>query len=150
MPRVYELPTHLEVEDQLIAGLTARQLVRLAIGASLAYGVWDQVAWLPQEVRLSLAGVLMILGIVFALVRPHHRELDSWLLAAIMFVLLPRRSTWRPGAVQELRARHSNAQWADIELAAGWIANSYDESLNQAKGPDASAEGQVPRPGSVR
>jgi hypothetical protein len=70
MPRVYELPTHLEVEDQLIAGLTVRQLVRLAIGASLAYGVWDQVAWLPQEVRLSLAGVLMILGIVFALVRP--------------------------------------------------------------------------------
>ncbi len=43
MPRVYELPTHLGVEDQLVAGLTARQLLRLVIGASLAYGVWDQV-----------------------------------------------------------------------------------------------------------
>jgi hypothetical protein len=32
MPRVYELPTHLQVEDQLIAGLTARQLVRLMMG----------------------------------------------------------------------------------------------------------------------
>ena len=29
MPRVYELPTHLQVEDQLIAGLTARELSRL-------------------------------------------------------------------------------------------------------------------------
>ena len=33
MPRIYELPTHLQVEDVLIAGLTARQLVRLMIGA---------------------------------------------------------------------------------------------------------------------
>ena len=49
MPRVYELPTHLQVEDQLIAGLTARQLLRLVIGGSLAYGVWDQAAWLPNE-----------------------------------------------------------------------------------------------------
>ena len=36
MPRVYELPTHLQVEDALIAGLTARQLVRLLLGPSLA------------------------------------------------------------------------------------------------------------------
>ena len=32
MTRVYELPTHLQVEDQLIAGLTVRQLLRLMIG----------------------------------------------------------------------------------------------------------------------
>ena len=52
MPRVYELPTHLQVEDQLVAGLTARQLLRLMLGASLAYSVWDQADWLPDEVRL--------------------------------------------------------------------------------------------------
>jgi hypothetical protein len=34
MPRVYELPTHLDVEDTLIFGLSARQLVRLAVGAT--------------------------------------------------------------------------------------------------------------------
>jgi len=66
MPRVYELPTHLGVEDQLIAGLTARQLLRLVIGASLAYGVWDQVPWLPEEVRLAVAIVLAIIGVLFA------------------------------------------------------------------------------------
>ena len=31
MPRVYELPTHLQVEDTLIAGLTARRFLRLII-----------------------------------------------------------------------------------------------------------------------
>ena len=35
MTRVYELPTHLQVEDQLIAGLTARQSLQLGIGLSL-------------------------------------------------------------------------------------------------------------------
>jgi hypothetical protein len=62
MPRIYELPTHLQVEDVLIAGLTVRQLVRLMIGSSLSYGVWDQAVWLPQEVRLALAAVLACAG----------------------------------------------------------------------------------------
>ena len=73
MPRVYELPTHLQVEDTLIAGLTARQLVRLMLGASLAYGLWDQATWLPDEVRLTLAIVLAILGALVALVQPAGR-----------------------------------------------------------------------------
>ena len=67
MPRVYELPTHLQVEDVLIAGLTARQLVRLMIGASLAYGVWDQAGWQAQDVRLAVAVVLAVIGVLFAL-----------------------------------------------------------------------------------
>jgi hypothetical protein len=44
MPRVYELPTHLDVQDTLLFGLTARQLVRLAVGASVAYAIWNQTA----------------------------------------------------------------------------------------------------------
>ena len=60
MPRVYELPTHLQVEDVFIAGLTARQLVRLMVGASLAYGLWDQTATLPMFVRLSGTAVLAV------------------------------------------------------------------------------------------
>jgi hypothetical protein len=70
MPRVYELPTHLQVEDTLILGLTARELVRLMLGASLAYGLWDQAVWLPDEARLSMAIVLAILGVLVALVQP--------------------------------------------------------------------------------
>ena len=46
MPRVYELPTHLQVEDVPLVGLTARQLLRLMVGASLAYGFWDQAGGL--------------------------------------------------------------------------------------------------------
>ncbi len=121
MPRVYELPTHLQVEDQLIAGLTARQLIRLMVGASLAYGAWDQATWLAQDVRAVVALLLAAVGAVFALIEPSHRPLDQWLLAGLLFILLPRRLAWQPG-VAPLRTRsHQQAAWAELELDPAWL-----------------------------
>jgi PrgI family protein len=95
MPRVYELPTHLQVEDVLIAGLTARQLVRLMVGASLTYGLWDQTAAIPMLVRLSATVVLAVAGLLLALIRPAGRPLDQWLLAALLFAVSPHKQLWR-------------------------------------------------------
>src|SRR5438270_13339479 len=94
MPRVYELPSHLQVEDVLIAGLTARQLVRLMVGASLAYGLWDQTAALPMLVRLSATVVLALAGLLLALIRPAGRPLDQWLVAALLFAASPHKQLW--------------------------------------------------------
>src|SRR5687767_14904880 len=94
MPRVYELPTHLQVEDALLLGLTPRQLVRLAVGASLAYGAWAQAAGLSTGLRVTLTVVLALLGLLLALVRPGGRPLDQWLLAALFFAVQPRRRQW--------------------------------------------------------
>jgi len=93
MPRVHELPTHLQVEDVLLAGLTARQLLRLMIGASLAYGLWDQATSLPIPIRAVLAAVLAAAGLLLALFQPGGRPLDQWVLAALLFAFLPRRLT---------------------------------------------------------
>jgi PrgI family protein len=135
MPRVYELPTHLQVEDQLIAGLTARQLVRLMIGASVAYGVWDQAPWLSQEVRLALAAVLAATGVVFALLQPRGRALDSWLLTAVLFVVLPRQLVWRPGTAQQHKPRPDQAGWAELELHPEWVEPEPDCQLVVSESP---------------
>jgi len=137
MPRVYELPTHLEVEDQLIAGLTARQLLRLAIGASLAYGMWDQLPWLPDEVRLSLAGVLAIGGVLFALLQPFGRSLDQWLLAGVLFLASPRRLVWRPGARIPRKPTGDRDDWAELELHPDWmgVAFSADREESVSRSP---------------
>jgi hypothetical protein len=113
MPRIYELPTHLQVEDVLIAGLTARQLVRLMIGASLSYGVWDQAGWLPHEVRLGVAVVIAVAGLLFALLQPGDRPLDQWLLAGVLYVALPRRLVWRPGTTQLRQPARQQSGWAE-------------------------------------
>ena len=131
MPRLYELPTHLEVEDQLIAGLTARQLLRLMIGGALAYGLWDQVPWLPQDVRLSVAGVLAVTGVVFAVVQPSHRPLDQWLLAAVQFWILPRRLVWRPRADSPRNPAREQDDWAELELDPDWLATGSDDALRR-------------------
>src|SRR4030081_3974452 len=100
MSRIYELPTHLQVEDVLIAGLTARQLVRLMVGASLAYGLWDQTATLPMFVRFSATGVLALAGLLLALIRPAGRPLDQWLIAALLYAVSPHKQLWRRTAAE--------------------------------------------------
>ena len=140
MPRVYELPTHLQVEDQLIAGLTARQLLRLVIGASLAYGVWDQVPWLPQQARLALAGGLAATGVIFALLQPRGRPLDAWLLAAALFVVLPRQLVWRPGANPQRKPQPDQAGWAELELDPEWVEPQPDRQLALSDSPAGRAQ----------
>jgi hypothetical protein len=121
MPRLYELPTHLQVEDQLIAGLTARQLLRLLLGAVLAFGVWDQVHWLPDGVRLALTVVLSVSGVLFAVVRPAGCSLDHWLIAGVLFVVLPRRLGWHPGTAPRRRTSREQVDWAELELHPDWL-----------------------------
>jgi len=133
MTRVYELPTHLQVEDRLIAGLTVRQLLRLAIGASLAYGVWDQAGWLAQDVRLGLAAVLAAIGVLFALVQPGGRPLDQWLSAGILFVVLPRRLVWRPGVALLRQPPREQPGWAELELHSEWLGTEPDRRLAPAR-----------------
>jgi hypothetical protein len=135
MPRIYELPTHLQVEDVLIAGLTARQLVRLMIGSSVSYGVWDQAVWLPPEIRLPLAVVLAVIGILFALLQPAGRPLDQWLLAGVVFIALPRRLVWRPGSTQLRQPLEQQSGWAELALHPGWVGPDEQE-VDSESGPE--------------
>jgi PrgI family protein len=128
MPRIYELPTHLQVEDVLIAGLTARQLVRLMIGASLSYGVWDQAGWLPHEVRLGVAVVIAIAGLLIALLQPGGRPLDQWLLAGVLYVALPHRLVWRPGTTQLRQPARQQSGWAELTLHPDWVDTGKPET----------------------
>jgi PrgI family protein len=122
MPRVYELPTHLQVEDTLIVGLTARQLLRLLVGASLAYALWDQTITLPTLPRLGLSVGLALFGLLLALVQPGGRPLDQWLLAAALFLLLPRRRVWRRTPPdRRIDPQHDDHEWAELALQPDWV-----------------------------
>jgi len=81
--RTHEVPNHLNVEDTLFLGLTARQVATFMAFASPAYGIWDQLTVAPTPVRGALAGLLLLVGIGFALVQPGHRPLDEWVFAIL-------------------------------------------------------------------
>jgi hypothetical protein len=119
--RTHEVPNHLNVEDTLFLGLTARQVATFMAFASPAYGLWDQLTVAPLAVRGTLAGLLLLAGILFTILEPGNRPLDEWLFAVLAYVVTPRRLRWyrpEPDPVEWRLAGQSG--WADLTPSLGW------------------------------
>ena len=121
----HEIPTHLEVEDKLLLGLTARQFLYLVVGCSLAYGVWQQPA-LADGVRAGLAIASGLCAAVVALVRPLGRPLEEWVVAGVFYAASPRQSTWRPREPLLTDWRLPSGGWQELapELELAWAEDS--------------------------
>jgi hypothetical protein len=137
------LPTHLHVEDRLIAGLTVRQTLMLSAGVSLSYSLWQQLAGLQlgiqallaqvagQQashvvtvatllsviVRVALAALPAGAFVLLALARPADRPLEEWLLIALRYATLPKTLVWRSDSVdsRELPCADDRSFSEDLE-----------------------------------
>jgi PrgI family protein len=116
----HEVPTHLNVEDKILLGLTARQFLYLLVGSSTTYLVWDQSTSFGQLPRLVLAGVLVLITLVFALLRPAGRAPEEWLTAALAFAAAPKRATWRPRTPAASDWRLADASWHELAPSLAW------------------------------
>ncbi|HLZ27860.1 MAG TPA: PrgI family protein [Chloroflexota bacterium] len=121
--RHHEVPTHLNVEDRVIFGLTARQFLYVLVGSSASYALWDQPLWLGDALRL--ASVVLTLGttLAFALVRPADRALEEWLVAALVYAASPRRATWQPAEPSAADWRPKGARWQELAPSLAWAAD---------------------------
>ena len=137
MPIVYEVPTHLNVNDTILFGLSTHQLVRLAAAGSLAYGVWDQANVLPPELRFLVAGLLAATGLACGLLQPGGRPLDRWALAALLYLLTPRRLAWRRVELPARGAALDGSGWAELWPEVTWAEGSItsDEPLETERLP---------------
>jgi hypothetical protein len=95
---VHEVPTHLDVQDRALLGLTVRQLLVLASAAACGFWLWSQSGAVPPSVRVGLAAACVAAGLGLALVRPGGRGLGAWGLTTLRYAALPRRCVWRPTA----------------------------------------------------
>jgi hypothetical protein len=120
MRRVHTIPTHLGVEDRLLLGVTARQLVRLLASASIAYSVWDQLSWLPAAPRAALVTLVVAAGAALALVQPDGRPLAEWLFVAAAYTLTPKRRAWRPTSDTRSLHRQDPSTWAELIPDPEW------------------------------
>jgi hypothetical protein len=117
----HEVPNHLNVEDTLFLGLSARQVATFMAFASPAYGVWDQLTVVPLAARGALAGLLFLAGILFTILQPGNRPLDEWMFAVLAYAVTPRRLRWyrpEPDAAEWRLAGQSG--WADLTPSLGW------------------------------
>src|SRR5260370_35018965 len=97
MPKHHEVPTHLNVEDKVVFGLSVRQFLQMLVGSSASYTLWEQTAMLPDPLRVALGTLSACSTIVFALLRPAGRPLEEWLAAALWSAATPRGPARRPG-----------------------------------------------------
>lgn len=116
----HEIPTHLDVEDKVVFGLTVRQLLYLMVGFSLGYGLWDQPSVLPETVRLGLAGACVLAAALFALVRPLGRPLEQWLVAGVCFLAIPRQAVWGAADVDAADWRPAAGDWQEVAPSLAW------------------------------
>lgn len=118
--RRHEIPTHLNVEDKALLGLTMRQLTYLMVGAADAYSLWNQPAGVPLGLRLSLVAACLVASVALALVRPHGRGLDEWAFILLHYAARPRASVWRPKEPDVAGPRPGSGRWAELAPRLSW------------------------------
>jgi hypothetical protein len=116
----HEVPTHLNVEDKLLFGLTARQFLYLLVGGSAGYTFWEQSGTFSDPLRAAVVCVCACAAIAFAFIRPTGRSLEEWVVAAIIYVGAPRRSTWQPREPDAADWRPSALGWRELTPSLTW------------------------------
>jgi hypothetical protein len=135
--RTHEVPNHLNVQDTLFLGLSARQVATLMAFTSTAYGMWDQLSILPLVVRGSVAGLVFLAGLAFTLIQPAGRPLDEWAFAIFAYLVTPNRLRWcRPELDPRDWYLDATSGWAELEPNLVWGARtcSTDAALEDTDG----------------
>jgi hypothetical protein len=121
----HEVPTHLNVEDKVLFGLTVRQFLYLLVGSSASYALWDQSAGLGDAWRAAGVVLCTSVTLAFALVRPAGRALEEWLAAALLFAASPRRATWCPCEPLLSDWRPASADWQELAPSPVWADEGW-------------------------
>ena len=120
MIKHHEVPTHLNVEDKVVFGLSVRQFLYMLVGSSASYTLWEQSATLGDPARVVLVAVSVCLTLAFALLRPSGRLLEEWLVAALLYSSSPRHCTWQPREPEPGDWRLAGAHWQELAPSISW------------------------------
>ena len=94
------VPADIDREDQLIAGLTARQAAYAAVAVLTGWLVWETTNRSVSPMILLGAGVpVAALVVVFVLGRRDGLAMDQFLLAALRHARTPSRQVYAPEGV---------------------------------------------------
>ncbi|MCA1646185.1 MAG: PrgI family protein [Chloroflexi bacterium] len=127
IPTHHEVPTHLDVEDKVVFGLTVRQFLYLLVGSSASYALWDQAAALGDALRLAGVSACIATTLAFALLRPAGRALEEWLVAGCVFAASPRRTVWQPVEPVPDEWRPAGVSWQELTPALAWAEDEAGE-----------------------
>ena len=73
--REHEVPTHVQAEDKVLLGFTFPQIVAVVAVCAISYGAYRYAPVGPSEVRMALAVVLGLVGVVMVVGKIGGRRL---------------------------------------------------------------------------
>jgi len=126
MQATYKVPTHMNLPDKVVFGLTARQLLLLLIGCSLGYNLWlhlgvlEALALPGQAIRIALALVPAALAATLAMISVADRPLEVWLLVLVRYWQRPRIYLWRSLRICDHQQRTRERDHAASPIEAVW------------------------------
>lgn len=130
----HRVPTHLNLEDKAVLGLTLRELACLGLGALVGFTAYGQLAGAPLVPRLLVALACLGAGAGLAFVRPLGRGLEEWCFILLHYLATPRHALWHP-------RRPDPAEWAGRgdEWAAAAVRITGARRERSAASPGRSA-----------
>ena len=89
---MHDVPTHLEVTDKLVFGMTAGQTLFAAASVFVGYSLYRRLVLLGMGpfLGLPIAGLCALLLMSLALVRPEGRSLDQWCFVLLRYLIQPK------------------------------------------------------------
>ncbi len=89
---MHDVPTHLEIADKLVFGLTAGQTLFCVAGIFIGYSVWRHLLLLGMPIlgSVPIAALVSVTLISLALIRPEQRSLDQWGFILFRYLLEPK------------------------------------------------------------
>jgi hypothetical protein len=122
------MPTHLNVEDKIVFGLSVRQFLYLLVGSSASYSLWEQSAGLGDLARVSLVAISGGTTLAFALLRLADRPLEEWLAALLVFVAAPKQAIWRPREPHAADWRLPGVGWQELAPSLAWLEDDGEQT----------------------
>jgi hypothetical protein len=92
-----KVPQHLEIRDLIAWGMTATDLVSIALGGLVAWSIYLRLPG-PAPLRVLVAAPALLIGLVLGPAGYAERSLREWLLAALGYLRRPRRRLYRGGS----------------------------------------------------
>jgi PrgI family protein len=128
----HEIPTHLEVEDRILFGLTLRQGIILLLGATAGYFLFAQSGQaiadihVPLALRIGLGLLPALVALAVAMIQPAGRPLEDWFFAIVRYLGVPKQCVWRPrpSPVTPLSGRTADESVTDEYVRKVASANS--------------------------
>jgi hypothetical protein len=124
----HEVPTHLNVEDKVLLGLSVRQFLYVLVGSSASYTLWDQSTGLAAALRVTLVTLSVATTLAFALLRPADRPLEEWLAAALVFAATPKQAIWQPREPQPGDWYLPGLSWQELAPSLAWAEDDGEDN----------------------